>query len=621
MKRPLVPIWLLPCIAVTALLSSYSIFLRHKVEAQNKAVTLAVEYETVESLAASKGDPIEEALANLKAQGVGAVVLSEETVSDLISEGYATISGNELTLRQGRVMSSDKALESLADRVQRGLKARFPGSKIILGQEAGELAIRVEFASPSLIRQTAIGLNPSMAQQVVRSGLGIICRMSNPSGVSSEYVTNTIGWAKELGASVFLPQGDQVLGRRDAIPALVQALQANNLLYASPEFTKIGGDANILASIPSLVVRLHSAQTAELDKLPLPEAVDRYAKAARERNMRILLVRPTTYASPDPLHSFADFLKSINDEIRKEGGDMGVARPFDDSSVPVGLSLLIALSVVPTAFFVFSTLITRREFAIGITVIFGLICLASLTNSGRSFAALGAAVVFPLAAFLVLDARNGKNILYEFLLVCAISLVGGLAVAGLLNALPYFVRAQEFRGVKLAVFAPILVIGWYFAARLANLKEVMKSPITWSAAFMSLVILGSMLFMNARTGNDSPASVSDLELKFRSILDTLLYVRPRTKSFFIGHPALIVGIGLLLWQRRHQATKWAPWTALFLAVGAVGQTDIVNTMCHIHTPVVLSLIRNAVGLIPGCIIGFLVWLLVRQLWLKGEGEN
>ncbi len=137
---------------------------------------------------------------------------------------------------------------------------------------------------------------------------------------------------------------------------------------------------------------------------------------------------------------------------------------------------------------------------------------------------------------------------------------------------------------------------------------------------MSIFVLGALMFMNTRTGNDSPASVSDLELKFRSILDTVLFVRPRTKSFLIGHPALIVGIGLLLWQRRHQTAKLVPLTALCLAVGAVGQTDIVNTLCHLHTPVVLILLRNAVALVPGCIIGFLVWVLVRRVWLKGGGE-
>jgi hypothetical protein len=621
MKRPTLPVWLLPSIALTVALSGYSIAKRHSVESRNKAVMIAVDFDTVESLAASNGTPIHEALENLKAQGVTAIVLGEENVSDLISDGYATVTGNELTLRQDRVVSSSKAIEALADRVRRGLEARFRGAKVVVGSGEGQSAIRLEFASPNLIRQTSIGINPSVAQLVSQSGLSIVCRMSNPPGVSSAYVATTIDWAKESGATYFLPQGDQVLGRREALDTLVESIRQHGMLYATPEFAKIGGDANVVGSAPEIVVRLHSAQTAELDKLPLSEAIDRYAKAARERNMRVLLVRPISNASPDPLASFADFVKKINDEVRREGGDMGAARPFEDSAVPMPLVLLIALSTVPIAYFVATSLVKDKAVAIGLTVVFGLLCLASVTGMGRSLAALGIAVVFPIAAFLVLDARNGKNILAEFLIVCGVSLVGGLAVAGMLNGLPFFVKAQEFRGIKVAVFLPILVLAWYWAARSTNLREAMRNPVSWGAAFLAVGVLVAVVLMNARTGNDSPAAVSDWELKFRSVLDAVLFVRPRTKSFLIGHPALIVGIGLLLWNRKRQIASLTPWIAALLTTGAIGQTDIVNTLCHLHTPVALSLIRNLVGLIPGCIIGFAVWAWVRRYPLRRLGEN
>jgi hypothetical protein len=621
MKRPTLPVWLLPSIALTVALSAYSIAKRHSVESRNKAVMISVDFDTVESLAASNGTPIHEALENLKAQGVTAIVLGEENVSDLISDGYATVTGNELTLRQDRVVSSSKAIEALADRVRRGLEARFRGAKVVVGSGEGQSAIRLEFASPNLIRQTSIGINPSVAQLVSQSGLSIVCRMSNPPGVSSAYVATTIDWAKESGATYFLPQGDQVLGRREALDTLVESIRQHGMLYATPEFAKIGGDANVVGSAPEIVVRLHSAQTAELDKLPLSEAIDRYAKAARERNMRVLLVRPISNASPDPLASFADFVKKINDEVRREGGDMGAARPFEDSAVPMPLVLLIALSTVPIAYFVATSLVKDKAVAIGLTVVFGLLCLASVTGMGRSLAALGIAVVFPIAAFLVLDARNGKNILAEFLIVCGVSLVGGLAVAGMLNGLPFFVKAQEFRGIKVAVFLPILVLAWYWAARSTNLREAMRNPVSWGAAFLAVGVLVAVVLMNARTGNDSPAAVSDWELKFRSVLDAVLFVRPRTKSFLIGHPALIVGIGLLLWNRKRQIASLTPWIAALLTIGAIGQTDIVNTLCHLHTPVALSLIRNLVGLIPGCIIGFAVWAWVRRYPLRRLGEN
>jgi hypothetical protein len=52
----------------------------------------------------------------------------------------------------------------------------------------------------------------------------------------------------------------------------------------------------------------------------------------------------------------------------------------------------------------------------------------------------------------------------------------------------------------------------------------------------------------------------------------------------IGHPALILSFVLAARGRR----SWA--FPLFL-VGAIGQVSLLNTFCHLHTPLVASLWR------------------------------
>ncbi len=42
-------------------------------------------------------------------------------------------------------------------------------------------------------------------------------------------------------------------------------------------------------------------------------------------------------------------------------------------------------------------------------------------------------------------------------------------------------------------------------------------------------------------------------------------------------------------------------------LGAIGQTSMVNTLSHLHIPVVLSLARNVEGLVLGSIIGIGLW--------------
>ncbi len=607
MNPPKIPAWLLPSILLTTLLSLCSISYRYRVEQHNKAISIATEYETIETLAAAKGVPIEQALANLKLQGLQSVVLSEESVGDLVVEDRASLGANRTLIVKDPI---DR------ERVTRAFPLRFGGSWFINSNATGPITYPA--VGPYTLRATAIGLSPEQAATVRKAGLGIIARMNNPVGVDSDYVRGTLDWANELGATVFLPSGDQVLGRRDSIKDLTDELQKLNMLYASPEFTKLGGDQNVLDAVPGSVVRLHSAQTAELDKLPISEGIDRYSRAARERGMRILLVRPMTQAAPDPLASFADFVKKINLDVQKQGGSMGVAHPYDDPAVPKWLFVLIGLSLIPTGYFVGATFVKSsvwRLAGIGFLFLLGLACWS---KSARPYEALLGALIFPTAAFLILDARKKINVFLDYLLVSAVSLVGGLSIAGLLNTLPYYIRASQFEGVKVAVFVPIVLVAIYYFVRIGGMKEALKSPVTWGASLLALVILAALAFMNSRTGNDNPAGVSGFELKMRFLLDQVLFVRPRTKEFMIGHPLLILGIGMLSMYKRKPNATLGLWTTLALAGGAIGQTSIVNTMCHIHTPVTLSLARIGVGIVAGVIIGFIVWTVAKRWLPKGD---
>src|SRR5262249_50789545 len=124
---------------------------------------------------------------------------------------------------------------------------------------------------------------------------------------------------------------------------------------------------------------------------------------------------------------------------------------------------------------------------------------------------------------------------------------------------------------------------------------------------LALVALAALLLIVARTGNEPGVGVSGVELRFRSVLDRALPVRPRTKEFLVGHPAFILGLALWLRGRRRIAMP------LFV-VGVIGQVSILNTFCHIHTPLVLSLIRDVSGLVIGAVIGLILfWIIERAL--------
>ncbi|MFY9235048.1 MAG: DUF5693 family protein [Fimbriimonadaceae bacterium] len=599
----MIPRWLYPLIALLGLASLVSLSYRYKVEQENKAVGIVAEFDAVEEMAAAEGRTIDAALSRLRASGLGGVVLSEQFIADLVAaeQILMAVKGDTVTL---------SGPPNLMERVARGLLVRYPGSK---PERIGDSVV-VRGLAAGLVRRTPIGLDPADASFAQSAGLMIVARHSNPIGATQSYIAATLGTSSTLGATLLLPQGEQVLGRRDALPTMVAELKKLGMRYASAEFGRIGGDQNVVQAAPGIVLRLHAAQAQELDKLPMTEAVDRYVRAAKERNQRVLLLRPVTAAAEKPLAAFGEFVEEVRDGLVESGFDPAAKpHPYTDPGIPRPLFVGIGLLAAPVIFWVGCVFVRDRRLQfVGGALIF-LLGLACWTNTGRQFMALFAAIALPTAAFVILDRRSGKHWLPEFLLMSLISFVGGLAVAGLLNGLPYYVRADQFMGVKAAHFAPILLVGLYYFVRSGNVRGSLDSPVRWLQAGLALVVLLGLAFMFTRTGNDSPAAVSGLELKFREILDTILMVRPRTKELLIGHPLLILGIGFLIAGRLGKGvTAASPWLPLLMMGGAIGQTSIVNTMCHLHTPLTLSLARLGVGLVAGGIIGAVLWVLLLQ---------
>jgi hypothetical protein len=599
----------------TALFALISLAARYRVESRNLATELAVEMDAVSALAEGDDISIEEALVRLKAAGLGAVVLSEQTVGQLADVATLELRGAN-TLGEVAVSGSANAVT----RFLRGVWVRFgnPGTPMP-PQLGAQTDILVQKEDPALLRGVSVGLDPPRTALAQKLGLRIIARGDNPTGSDAHTVRETIAWFKESGASIFLPQGDQVLGRRDNLGVLIEALQASGILYASPEFTKLGGDANVIAKIPERTVRLHSAQAAELDKMTEQEAVERYVRAARERNIRILLLRPISQSAESALVSFESFVRAVGRRLELEGGKVGSAKPFETPVVPVWIFPAIGLCAAVVAFWSATLFFSSRT----VLAIVALACLAlgagAVAPGIRGFTALMAAFSFPLAAYGFLDLLKHRNIALHVLTMAGICLSGGLALAGLLNELPYFVRADQFAGVKLAHFGPIFLAGLFLAMRLINWKSALQSPVTWLQAVLSIFLMVALAFMFLRTGNENPAAVSGLELRLRSLLDNVLPVRPRTKEFILGYPALIIGLGMLMMVRSGKGREELKgWTVLALMVGAIGLTSLVNTMAHLHTPLEVGLIRILVGLVLGGIIGAAAWAVLRMWLTKAE---
>jgi hypothetical protein len=591
---------------------------RIHVENSNHKVLIATEMDNLQSLAAAQGMTIDAALTNLEKYGLNGIVLPEETIGELVFGGKARVNG--LTVQhESAVTTMSFEDPDMVKRVVKGLSIRY--GKLVQSTTLREGRLALPAVDITTLRSTSIGIDPQLVALARKHNLVIIGRYSNPVGISSVAVAETIKWAKESGVKIFLPQGDQVLGRRDSLDVTRDSLIANDMYYASPEFAKLGGDQDMITKMPERVVRLHSAQTAELDKLTEDGALERYLKAASERNMRVLLVRNISLASDQPLTAFGVFLEKLSDGLHRKGYVIGDPAPFSDPDLSKSVKLLIGVFGGMSAWWVAIQMFGEKRgvLAGGIA---GLLILAgsAMHGIGLELSALLLSMVFPIGSYYWLKSER-PNAYVGLIGLAALSMVGGFCVAGLMNGIAFYIRAEVFSGVKVSVFLPIAVVGLVAFADFNDFKESMKEPITWGAMAIGIVILAALGLMMLRTGNDNPNTVSGGELAFRGILEQILPVRPRTKEFVLGFPALFFGLFILHAAKYDPKNlgKFSGWVSLCIMLGFVGLTDSVNTLCHLHTPVLVSFLRDIIGLIIGATIGLGAWLMFKKKVLATLG--
>ncbi len=653
---------------------------RFHVEEGNRRVEIALEWTEVSNLAqmTPQHPPLQEILAQFKAQGVSTLVISEDTLAGLEQIGSlqpkrVAPAGEDLgksvpwaTVVQ---VGSAEAFQRIHDSLQaRGLLPpegtrpdAVPGGSGTLfvpantaGQGAASLYVPVEYAN---LRTLGLGLSPSAVAAAQGAGLRIAGRISNVPGITPTTAANVLRRLSDQGATTVIFSGDDVLGYRGmekqvaeilAPPTTAQTPSPLHLTYGAVEFGKQKGDETLSADLHGQYVRVHSIQTSEMTQLDENEAIDRYAKAARERNIRFCYVRLLTFAGEDPVGTNVAFLKKIAKSIQHgsewTGGDMefGAARPFAETGVPTLLFAVIALGVAA------GTVLMARAFGplpyslqIRLLIALCLVCmgLAVAGETGRKLVALLAGIAFPaVACLLTFPRRFGARSRTESLQnsrvpACASAAVRGLALAsaitalgiihvvGLLATRPFMLHASQFLGIKAQHAVPILIVAmaallgaatpdetWLrFKARTTErLRDLWNEPVRIGLLLLGLVALLTLAFVVARTGNDSGVGVSGFELKARSLLDRILPVRPRTKEFLIGHPAFI--LGLAWWWRGRR--KWA---IPCFVVGSIGQVSLLNTFCHIHTPLIISIWRDGIGLVLGTILGLALFYLVEMV--------
>lgn len=611
---------------------------RIKVEQDYKDVQIAIRYNDVLNISQQTQRPIEEVLKEFKDLGATTLFVRENTVTPASrGELYNYKEQGEVTVFEGYLL---KAFYPGLDDVKPQFNYVITNNKEVANTIYTNFSLKnvpvkmitddqtyfIELSDfSSALVTTGVGFNYDDLN--IAAGLGYtispqIKSWTEPSEESISYVISELSRIDHLG-TIYFADTDVPGTESEQFIQFISEHQLGFIEFFSEKQKGLAALAKAASENGKdfTVTRLHTLTDEESKKYTIPQMLDRFELALKERNLRTFL-----FKMPNTLNFPADeaFLKESITGFREiaEKSGFRITGELKNYNLPMnsfGLALLAGLGAVMVFILLFDKFgFTKTGYVLGII---GLVGYAGLLKLSPTMAcklmALFGAIMFPTYGVITAISdkpRNIKETIIVFLKTCVISYGGVLTIVGLLSRTSFGLGIDVFAGVKVAHIIPIAIILIYVIYIRHKLdinfyKEVLNHKISYLALFIVGAIGIALLIYTSRTGNGG--TISSFELQFRQLLDNVLGVRPRTKEFLIGYPILIC---LLYYGYKEM---YLP----LLIFAAIGPISLVNTYAHIHTPILISVVRSAYGMLIGLIIGLIaIWGIkligkVTQKWL------
>lgn len=630
--------WALALLILVALAAAVALGAdRVGMERANRTVELIVDADDVHQLAVASGESFPKTLAALKAAGATALAVKEATLQELVASGRLIA----LSTPEGTVLGTPDADAASVVALASAIQQELPKASVGLSQYTPAVVLAgVGFEQ---IAEVPVMFRPEEAAEAKAHRLRLVARPLNFPAVSAEAVRASLERAAEAGARLVIFRNEEVLGFPALVPTTAKTVRDLDLLYGYIEIAAQKGDHGLASKIPERTVRVHSITDADLLNLSPETAVARYLRAVRERGVRACYVRLMPRFRPDPLAANTQYVESLARRLKHAGFITGPPAPLraPEGWPPWHLRALVLLALPAAAVLLLRRLMPLRRgwsllLFLAITGI-GLAVARWHTSFVVPLSGLAAACIFPALGVVVSlqwarrkgagDPASANPVAASLMVLagaCAVSLAGGLIIAGLYSRTSYLVGAAQFVGVKLSYLSPLPIVLlaviadlpgrmeplslWWTRLRV-RLTEFFARPVLVIEAAAILLAVGAIGFALMRSGNQSAVAPAAVELKLRTALESLLVVRPRLKEFLIGHPMLMLAAVLAMRGRR----TWLPLVAL---LAAVGQVSLVNTFCHFHMPLLVSLLRTLHGLWIGALLGLILVL----AWMRFFGR-
>ncbi|MCL6451883.1 MAG: F0F1 ATP synthase subunit B, partial [Acetobacteraceae bacterium] len=680
---------LLAVILALALLCSLPLlWARAAEERANLSLDLTMDLDELEEVARSWGRPLGEVLVELRACGLTSLAVEEVNLKRLAAEGEVTVlTGAELSalgqagadlpplalrlLDEGQIRPGcTYALTADAGVFQRiltGARRHLPQQSYWSWSQEGFYVCGLA-GRPQELEKMGLGIWERDLRLARDAGLAVVVRPLNWPGITGEEVREFFSSLDGFTVSAVAFAGYEALGYPDHLDGVAREMVRRGWPLGMVEapvqrgYILQRGTEDLARLMDYRVVRVYAIARKELDKLKLGEAVDRWLRGAKERNIRVLYLRPLLEgeARGRELPATSEYVSEVARELRLSGFSFGLPRPFAPLGVRLRYAWLMAWGVAAGAL-----LLVRRLGPLSRAPTWGLFGAGVLGWLGlrllgvdlllRQATALLAAMVFPsLAVAWVVGrsrrligreaggdagpdggagptgapaggreglgrtgfSRGGLRLWGEGILAVAgataVTLAGAALVGALLGDVRFMLELDYFRGVKLSyVVPPVLAVAAY-AARF-DLTPDGREGRGWGRYWRQAgIVLRQPLLV-----------VHLLLLLILAALGVLYLGRAGHEAGIPVMPLEVQARAFLehtLWARPrmkefllgHPALMLAPLflfrgprsllPLVFLLAG-VGQVSVINSFEHLRTPFLVSLLRSGHGAWLGVLIG------------------
>ncbi|GAC1555411.1 MAG: DUF5693 family protein [Vulcanimicrobiaceae bacterium] len=652
-------------LAVALLAALYVAYVRERRELASRHVEIAMDYGDFSALAQSYGYDKSNFLIALRRAGLTSLAISEELGGNINSGATATVYGGQQLISQSRLATvREPTLASLLARKKISpdelyLAIYDPAAvaryRAALGMHLGPHAVRtLRAGTPTILAvrtqseyfsSLAMGFPAEPLALASKLHLFFVPRVQNDEQFGKAQIDRVFASfrrGERPSTVIFFGQRSEVLGYPDHLVDVADAFKRTGLNFGAIEiYDKLqvqkGSDALATKAI-ARTTRVQAISKAELDKLDFDTVVARYLLGVRERNVRVVYLRPYLHAynGMSLERTNVELVRQVAAGLVARGFTLGRATPVPGFRINPLVVAVVSLAVPAIVVLLFEAFGKRRAniayiaFGVDLLVVLGGYATHHDLLARKSLALLGA-IGFATMGFVAIPraftsppaATLGGNIVAGLRTVgvaAAFALGGALVVVGLISTPLLMEEIDRFAGIKaVIVVPPMLALALYvYTRRFGNEPpDVRGSALASVRVYQLLVFLilaGAAFVYVARSGNQSDIAPSAFELALRSNLTQILGVRPRFKLFAIGVPLLMLLPALRLEYKR--AAGW-----LFAIGAAIGTSDIVDTFSHLHTPLIASLVRVVNGALIGIALGIVLIAIYRALDARARSSE